>query len=118
MGIWALGCILYELVTLRPAFSGDSIPRLVMRIVRDPLPVLPDTCLALVRTVCDCLLVRDPKLRSSLSEIILKLRKVEFQSVLEQVLEEVGKLDRSSPSDLEKLATDHPFSKVICLVNT
>ena len=32
--IWALGCILYELVTLRRCFDGNCLPALVMKIVK------------------------------------------------------------------------------------
>merc|ERR1719478_872174 len=32
--MWALGCVLYELITLRKAFEGKSIGALVLRIVR------------------------------------------------------------------------------------
>lgn len=32
--MWALGCVFYELLTLRPAFSASSINALVVRIVQ------------------------------------------------------------------------------------
>ncbi|KAG9509393.1 Serine/threonine-protein kinase Nek8, partial [Fragariocoptes setiger] len=35
--IWSLGCILYELITLRPAFSGDSLSSLVANITQAQL---------------------------------------------------------------------------------
>ena len=32
--VWALGCVLYELTTLRRAFTGSSLPALVVKILR------------------------------------------------------------------------------------
>jgi serine/threonine protein kinase len=32
--VWALGCVLYELATLRHAFDGSSLPNVVMKIVQ------------------------------------------------------------------------------------
>lgn len=32
--VWALGCILYELATLKRAFDGQSLPALVVRILQ------------------------------------------------------------------------------------
>jgi NIMA (never in mitosis gene a)-related kinase len=32
--IWSLGCILYELCTLKHAFDGNNLPSLVLKILR------------------------------------------------------------------------------------
>jgi serine/threonine-protein kinase len=36
--IWALGAILYELLTARPAYSGESLPQIFMKIMRAKHP--------------------------------------------------------------------------------
>ena len=32
--VWALGCLLYEIMTFKHAFEGTSLPALIIRIVR------------------------------------------------------------------------------------
>ena len=38
--VWALGCILYELCTLKKAFEADNLLGLVYKIVMDPVKPL------------------------------------------------------------------------------
>ena len=40
--IWAFGCLLYELLTLRHAFEASSLPALIIKIIRaNPPPISP-----------------------------------------------------------------------------
>ena len=39
--VWSMGCVLYELMTLRKAFDGSSLPALVLNIVRGEYPEPP-----------------------------------------------------------------------------
>ena len=36
--IWALGCVLYEMVTLKHAFDGNSINQLASKIIKGRFP--------------------------------------------------------------------------------
>ena len=40
--VWALGCILYELCTLKHAFSGENLLGLVFKIVQEKHEPVPD----------------------------------------------------------------------------
>jgi NIMA (never in mitosis gene a)-related kinase len=39
--IWSMGCILYEMVTLRHAFDANSMKGLVLKILRGQYPAIP-----------------------------------------------------------------------------
>jgi NIMA (never in mitosis gene a)-related kinase len=40
--VWALGCILYELATLKHAFTAENLLGLVFNIVQDKQDPIPD----------------------------------------------------------------------------
>ena len=32
--VWALGCVVYELCTLKPAFGASNFPRVALKVLR------------------------------------------------------------------------------------
>jgi serine/threonine protein kinase len=62
--VWALGCVLYELATLRHAFDGSSLPNVVMRIVQGTYAPLPAGYSASLKELVAALLQRHPKVLS------------------------------------------------------
>jgi len=61
--IWSLGCVLYELSTLKHAFDGTSLRGLLQKIVRGNYPPLPQLYSPAWRSLVlrSCLLLnRDP----------------------------------------------------------
>ena len=63
--IWAFGCVLYEMLTGRPAFAGETISDTIAAILgRGPdWQTLPETTPASVRRLLQRCLERDPKRR-------------------------------------------------------
>jgi len=61
--LFALGLVLYEIATGKPAFTGDSKASLIAAILeREPRPLNPETSPALERLIRACL-VKDPEER-------------------------------------------------------
>ena len=70
--IWSLGCVLYELCSLRHAFEAANMRSLVMKIVRGQHPPLsPRYSYELKKVVAECF-KRDPSKRPSVNSIIRK----------------------------------------------
>mmetsp|Transcript_2490 Transcript_2490/g.3617 ORF Transcript_2490/g.3617 Transcript_2490/m.3617 type:complete len:678 (-) Transcript_2490:35-2068(-) len=68
--VWALGCVLYELTTLKHAFDGKSLPALILKILRGKYPPIPDVYSDELSSLIDDMLQIDPKNRPSLDEVL------------------------------------------------
>eukprot|EP00775_Hariotina_reticulata_P007388 gene7388-7597_t len=68
--VWALGCVLYELASLRRAFDGNSLPALVLKILRGRYPPLPSRYSNKLRSLVDSMLQQDPRMRPSIDDIL------------------------------------------------
>eukprot|EP01083_Nonionella_stella_P065915 173110_1 len=74
--VWALGCVLVELATLKHAFEARALPELVNRIVTGNTPTLPTTFTANFRSLIASMLSKNPDDRPSFNKL-LSLRFVE-----------------------------------------
>jgi serine/threonine protein kinase/dipeptidyl aminopeptidase/acylaminoacyl peptidase len=63
--IWAFGCVLFEMLTGRGLFHGNSVSEILAAVLRDALPLhtLPATTPPGVRRLLDRCLQREPKKR-------------------------------------------------------
>lgn len=68
--IWALGCILYELCSLKRAFHAENLLGLVFKIVQDKQDPIPDFYSEGLKELINCLLTKDAKDRPRIIEII------------------------------------------------
>lgn len=61
--MWALGCIMYEMCTLRHAFDASNLLGLVYKIVQDTQPPIPDVYSDELRDLVSRMLAKDPRHR-------------------------------------------------------
>ena len=69
--IWSLGCVLYELCTLKRAFDARNIPKLIESIIRGEYSPIPTHFSANVKNLIDRMLKVDPEDRPSIDQIIM-----------------------------------------------
>jgi len=67
--MWSLGCVLYELCTLKHAFDGKSLPQLVLKILNGKFPPIAKHYSEDLKSLVNSLLARNPNDRPSLSDI-------------------------------------------------
>ncbi|CAF4355954.1 unnamed protein product, partial [Rotaria sp. Silwood2] len=70
--IWSLGCVLYEMATLKHAFDADNMNGLIMRIVRGSFNPIPPKYTGDLRILIASMLRRDPRERPSVNTILRK----------------------------------------------
>lgn len=67
LSVHCAGCVLYELATLRRAFTGGSLPALVVKILKGQYPPLPARYSSNLRALVDALLQQDPRVRTGIT---------------------------------------------------
>jgi NIMA (never in mitosis gene a)-related kinase 1/4/5 len=67
-----LGCILYEMVTLRHAFDANSMKGLVLKILRGTYPAIPSNYSQDLKDLIADMLIKDPAKRPSMRKILEK----------------------------------------------
>jgi len=68
--IWSLGCVLYEMCTLTPAFSGNCIGGIVMKILRSVQPPIPGIYSNELSVLIDSMLQKEPGRRPTITQIL------------------------------------------------
>jgi len=68
--IWSLGCILYEMTTLRHAFDASNMKELVVKILRGTYPPVPSTYSQGLRDLIADMLQKDAHKRPSIRRIL------------------------------------------------
>jgi len=70
--IWSLGCILYEMVTLKHAFDGNTIKELMKKIMTEPYNPIPPQFSDDMKQLIAEMLIKDPNARPSIRDILQK----------------------------------------------
>eukprot|EP00039_Didymoeca_costata_P001766 m.54888 g.54888 ORF g.54888 m.54888 type:complete len:774 (+) comp10957_c0_seq2:421-2742(+) len=68
--VWSLGCLLYEMCSLKHAFNGKSLPALILKIMRGRYPPIPKVYSDQMRRLVERLLSTKPTNRPMVAEIL------------------------------------------------
>ncbi|KAH7823825.1 putative Protein kinase RNA-like endoplasmic reticulum kinase-like B (PERK-like B) [Monocercomonoides exilis] len=68
--IWSLGCVLYELTTLKHAFDANNMKGLVMKILRGSYPPISPQYSADLRNLIASMLNKNPRQRPTINNIL------------------------------------------------
>lgn len=68
--VWALGCCLYEMCTLRHAFNAKDMSSLVYKILKRKIPPLPSTYSSDLCSIIQSMLELDPEKRPSAQRLL------------------------------------------------
>lgn len=68
--VWSLGCVLYEMATLKHAFEGSNMKTLIGKILRGNYPPVSSRYSRELRKLIDYCLQKDPKRRPSINTIL------------------------------------------------
>ena len=70
--IWALGCVLYEMATLKHAFETGCLKNLMLKILKGSYPPISNRYSGEMRQLIDALLRKIPEDRPSLNTVLRK----------------------------------------------
>jgi NIMA (never in mitosis gene a)-related kinase len=68
--VWSLGCILYELCTLKHAFDAQNLKLLVLKIIRGTYPPIPNIYSPELRALVASMIQKEPRLRPSVNDVL------------------------------------------------
>ncbi|KAH0786408.1 CAMK family protein kinase [Histomonas meleagridis] len=85
--IWSLGCILYELCTLKHAFEAGNMNQLLMNIVRGRYTPISSNYSQGLRSLVDRMLTKEPEERPTINQILsIPFIKEKLSNFLDQTL--------------------------------
>ncbi|XP_067885372.1 serine/threonine-protein kinase Nek1 isoform X2 [Heterodontus francisci] len=91
--IWALGCVLYEMCTLKHAFEAGNMKNLVLKIIRGSYPPVSVHYTYDLRNLMSQLFKRNPRDRPSVSSLLQKpflARRIDKLLSADLIIEEFG----------------------------
>ncbi|KAL0225071.1 hypothetical protein RCL1_002983 [Eukaryota sp. TZLM3-RCL] len=114
--IWSMGCVLYEITTLRHAFDANNMKGLVLKILRGVYPPIPAHYSNELRSLISMMFARDPRQRPSINAILRlphihsRVQRLLSKSVIQSEFAHTVLHNRPSPAmnaelppDVEKL---------------
>jgi len=97
--VWSLGCLLYEMTTLKHAFNGKSLPGLILKIMRGRFPPIPESYSTDLRALINAMLSPKPAHRPSVAHVL-------GRSFIKKCIREIVAFKPSRPSPDESPVPD------------
>ena len=110
--IWAFGCVLYEMLTGRVAFAGETVSDTIGKILeREPdWAALPPTTPAIIRRLLRRCLAKDPKQRlRDIGDVRIEI------DTIDEALPGVSDVTRSPPAPAKTRTTWLPWVALVAL---
>jgi serine/threonine protein kinase len=101
--IWALGCVLYEMLSLRHAFDAKEMPALILKVLRGSIPSIPSHYNPMLQELTKALLNRQPSKRPT-CQAIFKLPYI--RKFIQSKVKEFEEKKPSAELDKENVAND------------
>ncbi|GFR51826.1 hypothetical protein Agub_g14289, partial [Astrephomene gubernaculifera] len=68
--VWALGCVVYEMMTGKAAFAADNLSRVVLRVIRGQYDPLPESYSSALRAVVTSMLCKEVRARPDANTLL------------------------------------------------
>ncbi|KAG1670063.1 Serine/threonine-protein kinase Nek1 [Nymphon striatum] len=104
--VWSLGCVLYELATLKHPFEAGNMKNLVLKIIRGSYPPISSHYSYELRALIAQLLKRNPKDRPSINAILRKpfiIKRIQNYLSESQVKEEFSHVNSNTQKPFHQL---------------
>lgn len=110
--IWALGCVLYEMCTLKHAFEAGNMKGLIFKIVRGNYPPIPARYAYEIKLLIAQMFRQEPRERPSINAILRKPFLMKLIRANDQYNSEINDSDTSSvvSSNFGSRANSRPAS--------
>lgn len=114
--VWSLGCVLYELSSLKHAFEASNIKSLIFKILKGSVPQIPNKYSPELRNLVTQIFVRNPIERPSVNAILKnplileRISKFLNQTKIKEEFNQTG-LKTTKSSDPKKVGITNPASK-------
>jgi hypothetical protein len=113
--LWAVGCVLYEMVCGRPPFLGDNFPQILAALLRDP-PLMPGTLRAEVTPAIEAVIMRAlSKEPADRPADAAAMRSMLLAAAGAQPTAVPGRPAASGPADAEEAAMVAALSRAVAL---